>query len=165
MPALRRHAQRLLPGARTFEPEGHATLFPEEDGEIQRDERGVFLALMNLMVDMLYGVVDPMPADVRRAYLAPYDSWANRIATLRFVQDIPLSEDDAAWPLVVRAGKRLHRRAMELLLPAGLADRPKHGFSTPYDDWLRRSLGQEVERRYGARSSAVPSRSATKAPS
>ena len=51
-----------------------------------------------------------------------------------------------------RAGKRLHRRAMELLLPAGLADRPKHGFSTPYDDWLRRSLGQEVERRYGARS-------------
>lgn len=57
------------------------------------------------------GVVDPMPADVRRAYLAPYDSWANRIATLRFVQDIPLSEDDAAWPLVVRAGKRLQEYA------------------------------------------------------
>ena len=26
--------------------------------------------------------------------------------------------------------------------------RPKHGFSTPYDDWLRASLGEEVERRY-----------------
>ena len=28
------------------------------------------------------------------------------------------------------------------------ANRPKHGFSTPYDDWLRASLGEEVERRY-----------------
>ncbi len=36
-------------------------------------------------------VKQPMPRDVRRAYLAPYDSWKNRIATLRFVQDIPLS--------------------------------------------------------------------------
>lgn len=54
------------------------------------------------------GVVEAMPAGVRRAYLAPYDSWANRIATLRFVQDIPLSEGDAAWPLVARAGMRLH---------------------------------------------------------
>ena len=37
------------------------------------------------------GVVNPMPAAVRRAYLAPYDSWANRISTSRFVQDIPLA--------------------------------------------------------------------------
>ncbi|HEY6778020.1 MAG TPA: asparagine synthase (glutamine-hydrolyzing) [Thermoleophilaceae bacterium] len=66
---------------------------------------------------------------------------------MRFVERIP-----ARVRVRPRAGKRLHRRAMELLLPAGLADRPKHGFSTPYDDWLRRSLGQEVERRYGARS-------------
>ncbi len=29
--------------------------------------------------------------DLRDAYVAPYDSWANRIATLRFVQDIPLA--------------------------------------------------------------------------
>lgn len=33
----------------------------------------------------------PMSADVRRAYLAPYDDWAHRIAIHRFVQDIPLS--------------------------------------------------------------------------
>ncbi len=57
------------------------------------------------------GVEKHMPADVRRAYVAPYDSWANRIATLRFVQDIPLSERDAAWPLVAEAGKRLHEFA------------------------------------------------------
>jgi asparagine synthase (glutamine-hydrolysing) len=38
--------------------------------------------------------------------------------------------------------------AMERLLPEQVAHRPKHGFSTPYDDWLRASLGEEVERRY-----------------
>src|SRR5215211_1190831 len=66
---------------------------------------------------------------------------------MRFVERIP-----ARTRMRPRAGKRLHRMAMGLLLPPGIADRPKHGFSTPYDDWLRRSLGQEVERRYGPRS-------------
>jgi haloalkane dehalogenase len=53
------------------------------------------------------GVEQAMAADVRRAYLAPYDSWANRIATSRFVQDIPLGEGDAAWPLVQAMGRKL----------------------------------------------------------
>jgi len=57
------------------------------------------------------GVETPMPADVRRAYLAPYDSWANRIATLRFVQDIPLAPGDRAWPPVEEAGRRLREFA------------------------------------------------------
>lgn len=57
------------------------------------------------------GVEKSMPADVRRAYVAPYDSWQNRIATLRFVQDIPLSENDPAWSLVTEAGRRLHEFA------------------------------------------------------
>lgn len=35
-------------------------------------------------------VTQPLPDEVRRAYLAPYDSWNNRRATLRFVQDVPL---------------------------------------------------------------------------
>jgi len=57
------------------------------------------------------GVERSMPRDVRRAYVAPYDSWAHRIATLRFVQDIPLREGDAAWSLVADAGRRLHEFA------------------------------------------------------
>ncbi|MEO5596086.1 MAG: alpha/beta fold hydrolase [Lysobacteraceae bacterium] len=57
------------------------------------------------------GVIRKMSAAVKRAYLAPYDSWANRIATLRFVQDIPLSPADAAWPLVEESGRRLHKYA------------------------------------------------------
>jgi len=44
-------------------------------------------------------VVDRLPPDVERGYLAPYDSWENRIATLRFVQDIPLAPGDPSYPL------------------------------------------------------------------
>ena len=61
-----------------------------------------------------YGVEQRMRPDVRDAYIAPYNSWKNRIATLRFVQDIPLSPRDRAWPLVEQSGKRL----------AEFADRP-----------------------------------------
>jgi pimeloyl-ACP methyl ester carboxylesterase len=53
------------------------------------------------------GVVTTMPAAVRRAYEAPYDTWANRISTLRFVQDIPLAPGDRAWALVEASGKKL----------------------------------------------------------
>lgn len=34
-------------------------------------------------------VTKPLPASVKQGFLFPYDSWANRIATHRFVQDIP----------------------------------------------------------------------------
>jgi cis-3-alkyl-4-acyloxetan-2-one decarboxylase len=54
-----------------------------------------------------FGVTRRLPTDVRAAYEAPYDSWADRIATLRFVQDIPLSPDDPAWSLVEAAGRQL----------------------------------------------------------
>jgi len=42
----------------------------------------------------------PVSAEIRRAYTGPYDSWANRIATLRFVQDIPLTQDDPGYGIV-----------------------------------------------------------------
>jgi haloalkane dehalogenase len=38
-----------------------------------------------------------LPKDVRDAYCAPYDSWADRIATARFVQDIPLKPTDPGY--------------------------------------------------------------------
>ncbi|MGQ0800612.1 MAG: alpha/beta fold hydrolase [Pseudomarimonas sp.] len=69
------------------------------------------------------GVMQAMPADVRAAYCAPYDSWANRIATLRFVQDIPLTPADPAWALVDAAHKALPRFAdRPALLGWGLRD-------------------------------------------
>jgi asparagine synthase (glutamine-hydrolysing) len=62
---------------------------------------------------------------------------------MRFVERIPAVRR-------VRPGmpKRLHKRAMERLLPSHVVRRKKHGFATPYDDWLRASLGEEVARRY-----------------
>jgi len=69
------------------------------------------------------GVVQPMRPDVRAAYCAPYDSWANRIATLRFVQDIPLSPADPAWALVDAARAALPSFAdRPCLLGWGLRD-------------------------------------------
>ena len=52
-----------------------------------------------------------MPADVRAAYLGPYNSWRNRIATLRFVQDIPLGPSDRSFETAKRVDENLHRFA------------------------------------------------------
>ncbi|HSR65085.1 MAG TPA: alpha/beta fold hydrolase [Xanthomonadaceae bacterium] len=58
-----------------------------------------------------FGTTRRLPAAVRRAYTAPYAGWENALATLRFMQDIPLREGDPAWPLVAEAGRRLHEFA------------------------------------------------------
>ncbi|MGF1761931.1 alpha/beta fold hydrolase [Aliivibrio kagoshimensis] len=42
----------------------------------------------------------PMSKSIREAYVAPFNSWSNRISTLRFVQDIPLKEGDRNYQLV-----------------------------------------------------------------
>lgn len=56
-----------------------------------------------------------MTAEVRAGLLAPYDSWANRIATHRFVLDIPLSAAHPSYENLLNIERRL-----ELL-----RDRPK----------------------------------------
>lgn len=43
--------------------------------------------------------------------------------------------------------KWLYRRAMAGLVPPDVLRRRKHPFATPYDDWLRSGLGDEVRRR------------------
>ena len=42
-------------------------------------------------------VMKPMPAAVKAGYVAPYDTWSNRVATYRFVKDIPLTEKDPGY--------------------------------------------------------------------
>ena len=39
----------------------------------------------------------PLSQKARRGLLAPYDSWANRVAVLRFVQDIPLNPSHPSY--------------------------------------------------------------------
>lgn len=58
-------------------------------------------------------VEDPgsMAPEVKRGYLAPYSGWATRIATLRFVEDIPLAPDHPSWPALRDVERGLARLA------------------------------------------------------
>ena len=53
------------------------------------------------------GFKQPVSKEIRRAYTAPYDSPANRIATLRFVQDIPLQPSDPGFDIVLDTAEHL----------------------------------------------------------
>ncbi len=68
------------------------------------------------------------------------------IELMRFVERIP-----ARLRVNRLRRKWLYRRAMRGLVPKAALGRPKHPFATPYDDWLRASLGAEVERAYARR--------------
>ncbi|MDQ5979741.1 MAG: cis-3-alkyl-4-acyloxetan-2-one decarboxylase [Verrucomicrobiota bacterium] len=63
-------------------------------------------------------VSKPLPADVKRGFLFPYDSWANRIATHRFVRDIPQGRgapNDAALAKVEAALPLLQSRSVRII--------------------------------------------------
>jgi haloalkane dehalogenase len=78
-----------------------------------------------------------LPPLVRAAYRAPYDSWAHRIATQRFVQDIPLSPGEPSWGPVVAVEESLPKLAGKpMLLIWGERD---FVFDNHFrDEWVRR---------------------------
>jgi haloalkane dehalogenase len=82
-------------------------------------------------------VAKPLPAAVKRGYLWPYRSWAERVAVLRFVQDIPLEADhpSAETLRAVEAGlEKLRDKPM--LLGWGMRD---FCFTPAYlAEWRRR---------------------------
>ena len=53
--------------------------------------------------------VRPLSKDVKQGLLHPYDSWANRIATLRFVEDIPMEASHPSWDTLVGIEDGLER--------------------------------------------------------
>ncbi len=64
-----------------------------------------------------------MTAAVRAGYLAPYDSWAHRVAVHRFVQDIPLDPSHPSYARLVRVEEGLAQfRQHPMLLPWGEQD-------------------------------------------
>lgn len=68
-------------------------------------------------------VTKPMSATVREGFTLPYDGPAHRIATLRFVQDIPLDENDPAYAVVEATERELPALASKpILLPWGMRD-------------------------------------------
>lgn len=52
---------------------------------------------------------NPMPSELRKLYQLPYDSWKNRIATLRFVQDIPLVPGDRNYELISQVAEGINQ--------------------------------------------------------
>jgi haloalkane dehalogenase len=85
----------------------------------------------------------PMSADVRAGYLAPYDSWHNRVAVLRFVQDIPIRADDPTHRLVSDVQDGLGRfRDVPMLICWGEKD---FVFDRDFlGEWRRRFPAAEV---------------------
>ena len=48
-----------------------------------------------------------LPKKVKKGLIAPYNSWKNRIATLKFVQDIPIDKSDISFPMVNHVDKHI----------------------------------------------------------
>ncbi len=72
---------------------------------------------------MSMAVENKMTPAVVRSYLEPYDSWAHRIAILRFVQDIPLTPGDASWQDLAAIENSLSRlRNIPMLIAWGGRD-------------------------------------------
>ncbi len=87
-------------------------------------------------------VVNKMTPTVARGYLEPYDSWAHRIALLRFVQDIPLTPKDASWKSLteIDQGLKLLQDIPMLILWGGRDFCFTRHF---YNEWLQRFPGAE----------------------
>jgi haloalkane dehalogenase len=75
--------------------------------------------------------------EVKKGLTAPYNSWKNRIATLKFVQDIPVREKDPSYQLVSDIDNNLHKiKDIPMLICWG-----KHDFVFDNDyliEWQRR---------------------------
>jgi pimeloyl-ACP methyl ester carboxylesterase len=65
----------------------------------------------------------PMSKEIRQAYVAPFNSWKNRISTLRFIQDIPLKPGDRNYQLVAEISDSLEQfNKLPMLICWGLKD-------------------------------------------
>ncbi|MBI5062662.1 MAG: alpha/beta fold hydrolase [Desulfatitalea sp.] len=85
----------------------------------------------------------PLPPAVKAGLIAPYDTPHNRLATLKFVQDIPLSPDDPSGPIVARVERELERIAARPMLI--IWGRHDFVFDRDYfDEWRRRVPQAEI---------------------
>ena len=90
-------------------------------------------------------VEKPLPADVRRGYLAPYSSWGDRVAIQAFVDDIPMSREHPSWDALEECERKLpNLAAKRILLPWGEKD---WCFTTAFRDrFVERFPGAIVQR-------------------
>jgi cis-3-alkyl-4-acyloxetan-2-one decarboxylase len=87
----------------------------------------------------------PMPMDIAAAYIAPYDSWASRLAVRRFVQDIPLKAGQPGYITVSHVASRLNRfQSVPMLIAWGMQD---FVFDETFlHEWINRFPAAEVHR-------------------
>ena len=86
------------------------------------------------------GTTRSLPKAVRAAYAGVYDGWDKAIATLRFMQDIPLHAGDRAWPLLQAAARQLpHYADRPAFIAWGLRD---FVFDRHFLDGFREALPQ-----------------------
>ncbi len=79
-----------------------------------------------------------LSSDVKKGLTAPYNCWHNRLAVLRFVQDIPLKPADSSYQLARNVDENL----------AQFADRPTLIFWGEHDFVFNRSFLNEWRRRF-----------------
>jgi len=65
---------------------------------------------------LYFGSETRLAPDVKKGLVAPYNSWKNRIATLKFVQDIPLGPKDQSHAIVKHVDQHLARLDPDSLL-------------------------------------------------
>ncbi len=97
-------------------------------------------------VGALYMASDKgLSAEVKKGLTAPYNCWQHRIATLKFVQDIPLAETDPSYRLVRQIDEQLQTLSkLPMLICWG-----EHDFVFDNDylsEWQRRFPDAEVHR-------------------
>ncbi len=78
-----------------------------------------------------------LPQAVRMGLIAPYNSWANRIAVFNFVRDIPMKSRDPSYALVSATDSNLsHLAHLPMLICWGMQD---FVFDLTYlNEWRRR---------------------------
>ena len=80
-----------------------------------------------------------LPADVKKGYLQPYNSWANRVAINAFVRDIPLSPSHPSYSdlgAVEEGLDSLRKRNIPMMVIWGAKD---FCFNDHYyNEWRRR---------------------------
>jgi cis-3-alkyl-4-acyloxetan-2-one decarboxylase len=89
---------------------------------------------------LFLGAHTRLSPETKKGLIAPYNSWKNRIATLKFVQDIPLTKKDRSWSVVNRVDRNLaHISPEQVLFLWGAKD---FVFDTRFlDEFLRRLPG------------------------
>ncbi len=87
----------------------------------------------------------PMPADVGAAYLAPYDSWVNRVAVRKFVEVIPLEKGDSGYDTITQVQEKLQQfSGIPMLICWGMKDFVFDSYFL--DEWQRRFPNATVHR-------------------